>query len=56
LAYELWGEMCGRKQSLSRAAIAIEKPDSSRHQMSSLVTEAIAAISAGDNKKKDRDR
>jgi pentatricopeptide repeat protein len=55
LAYELWGEMCGRPQSLNKAAIATIRPDRFTTPDVITVTEAIAAISARDNKK-DRDR
>jgi pentatricopeptide repeat protein len=53
MAYELWGEMCGRPEIVKTTAIA--KPDRFTTPDVITVTEAIAAISAGDNKK-DRDR
>jgi pentatricopeptide repeat protein len=51
MAYELWGEMCGRPQSLNTTAIATARPDRFATPDIITVTEAIAAISAGDNKK-----
>jgi pentatricopeptide repeat protein len=57
MAYELWGEMCGKKrsQNTTTKAIATAKPDRFMTPDIITVTEAIAAISAGDNKK-DRNR
>jgi pentatricopeptide repeat protein len=57
MAYELWGEMCGKRQSLNTTTTAKAAPKLDRFTTPDIisVTEAIAAISAGDNKK-DRNR
>ena len=55
MAHELWGEMCGRPESVKTTAIAVAKLDRFTTPDVITVTEAIAAISTSDNKK-DRDR
>lgn len=51
IAYGLWGEICGRPQSLNTTAIATANSDRFTRPDIITVTEAVAAMAADDNEK-----